>query len=168
MDVWSWGWLILGALLLVGEMVTAGFFLIVFGIGAIGSFLVAIFGGSVLWQWITFLVVSALAFAFSRRFAEKVHKGPVDHGVGAERYTGDRAWVTETIDAAAATGMVRIDREEWRAGSVDKAVIPAETWTEIVEVDGTRMIVKPIDESGAGGAETPDVDFGADRDARPE
>ena len=61
MDVWSWGWLILAAVLLVGEMVTAGFFLIVFGIGAIGSFLVAVLGGSVLWQWITFLVVSALS-----------------------------------------------------------------------------------------------------------
>ncbi|MFC1499468.1 NfeD family protein [Candidatus Zixiibacteriota bacterium] len=168
MDVWSWGWLILAALLLVGEMVTAGFFLIVFGIGAIGSFLVAVLGGSVLWQWITFIVVSALAFAFSRRFAEKVHKGPVDFGVGAERYTGDRAWVIETIDASAATGMIRIDREEWRAESADKSVIPAETWTEIVEVDGTRMVVKLLDEAEAAIPDTPPVEFGADRDTSPE
>ncbi|MFC1628149.1 NfeD family protein [Gemmatimonadota bacterium] len=168
MDVWSWGWLILGALLLVGEMVTAGFFLIVFGIGAIASFLVAVIGGSVFWQWITFLVVSALAFAFSRRFADKVYKGPDDYGVGAERYFGEKAWVIETIDAAAATGMVRIDREEWRAESIDKSVIPAETWTEIVKVDGTRMVVKPVDEAEAAIPDTPPVEFGADRDTSPE
>lgn len=168
MDVWSWGWLILAAVLLVGEMVTAGFFLIVFGIGAIGSFLVAILGGSVLWQWITFLVVSALSFAFSRRFAEKVYKGPEDFGVGAERYTGERAWVIEAIDAAAATGMVRIDREEWCAESFDNSVISAETWTEIVKVDGTRMVVKPVDEIEAAEPDTPPVEFGADREAGPE
>ena len=155
-------------LLLVGEMLTAGFFLLVFGIGAIGSFLVSVFGGSVLWQWIVFIIVSAVTFAFSRRFAEKLHRGPVDHGVGAERYTGDRAWVIETIDASAATGMVRVDREEWRADSFDKSVIPAETWTEIVEVDGTRMIVKPTDETGGSEPETPPVDYGADREAGPE
>jgi membrane protein implicated in regulation of membrane protease activity len=168
MDMWSWGWLILAVVLLVGEMLTAGFFLIVFGIGAVGSFLVAVFGGSVLWQWITFLVVSALAFAFSRRFAEKVNRGPVDYGVGAERYAGERAWVTETIDAAAATGMVRIDREEWRADSFDRSVIPAETWTTIVEVDGTRMVVKPAEEAGAAVPEDTPVDFGADRQAGTE
>ncbi len=168
MDIWSWGWLILGAVLLVGEIVTMGFFLIVFGIGAIGAFLVAVFGGSVLWQWIVFIVVSTLAFAGSRRFAEKVNKGPEDYGVGAERYTGDRAWVTETIDAAAATGMVRIDREEWRADSVDKSVIPAETWTVIVKVDGTRMVVKPAEEAGAAAPEDAPVDFGADRQAGTE
>ncbi len=168
MDVWSWGWLILGAVLLVGEIVTAGFFLLVFGIGALGSFLVAVLGGSVLWQWITFLVVSTLAFAFSRRFAEKVNKGPEDYGVGAERYTGDRAWVIETIDAAAATGMVRIDREEWRADSSDNSVIQAETWTEIVRVDGTRMVVKQAEEAGTAAPEDAPVDFGADRQAETE
>jgi len=168
MDVWSWGWLILSAVLLVGEMITAGFFLLVFGIGAIGSFLVAVLGGSVLWQWITFIVVSSLAFAFSRRFAEKVHKGPVDHGVGAERYTGERAWVIETIDAAAATGMVRIDREEWRADSADREVIPAETWTVIVRVDGTSMVVRPAEEGGKKASESPPADHGTDTEARPE
>lgn len=168
MDVWSWGWLILAAVLLVGEMVTAGFFLIVFGIGAIGSFLVAILGGSVLWQWITFIVVSALSFAFSRRFAEKVYKGPEDFGVGAERYTGKKAWVIETIDAAAATGMVRMNSEKWRAESSDNSVIPAETWTEIVKVDGTRMVVCPVDEGGAGDTDTPPVDNGVDQAAKPE
>ena len=38
----------------------------------------------------------------------------------------------------------RLNELTWRADSIDKIVIPADTWTEIVKVDGTRMIVKPV------------------------
>jgi membrane protein implicated in regulation of membrane protease activity len=141
MDLMTWAWLIMTAILLVGEMLTAGFFLIVFAVGSFGSFLVAIFGGSVLWQWITFLVLSAIAFAGSRKFARRVHKGPTEFGVGAERYEGMKAYVIETIDVAAATGRIRVDREEWLAESVDGTTIQEGLWTEIVKVDGTRMVV---------------------------
>lgn len=148
MDLMTWAWLIMTAVLLVGEMLTAGFFLIVFGVGAFGAFLVAVFGGSILWQWIVFIVVSAIAFAGSRKFARRVHHGPTDFGVGAERYTGMKAFVIETIDVAAATGRIRVDREEWLAESAEGDVIQEGTWTEIVKVDGTRMVVRPVSESG--------------------
>lgn len=162
MDVMTWAWLIMTAILLVGEMLTAGFFLIVFAVGAFGAFLVGVFGGSIIWQWIVFIVVSAIAFAGSRKFARRVHRGPTGYSVGAERYEGMRAYVTETIDAAAATGMVRIDREKWRADSADGDVIQKDTWTEIVKVDGTHMVVRPAAEvadtavtAGSEGSETP-------------
>jgi membrane protein implicated in regulation of membrane protease activity len=168
MDVWSWGWLILAAVLLVGEMLTFGLVLIVFGIGALGAFFVSIFGGGVIWQWVVFLVVSAVTLGFSRKFAKRIHRGPEDFGVGAERYTGQKAWVTESIDKSAATGMVRIDREEWRADSATGEAIPAETWVEVVEVDGTSLVVKPVAGGPAEEPATPDVDWGADRTDRPE
>ena len=144
MDLMTWAWLIMTAVLLVGEMLTAGFFLIVFAVGSFGSFLVAIFGGSVLWQWIVFIVFSAIAFAGSRKFAKRVYKGPTEFGVGAERYDGTKAYVIETIDAAAATGRIRVDREEWLAESVDGNTIQEGTWTEIIKVDGTRMVVRAV------------------------
>jgi membrane protein implicated in regulation of membrane protease activity len=166
MDIWSWGWLILSAVLLIGEMLTAGFFLIVFGIGALGAFLVAIFGGSVLWQWIVFVVVSTLAFAFSRRFAKKVYNSKSAFGVGAERYEGRRAWVIETVDQSAATGMVRIDREEWRADSVADEVIPAGSWAEVVKVDGTRMVVKTASVQAGTPEDAPaETDTGSDSES---
>jgi len=142
MDLMTWAWLIMTAVLLVGEMLTAGFFLIVFAVGSFGSFLVAVLGGSVLWQWIVFIVFSAIAFAGSRKFAKRVHKGPTEFGVGAERYEGVKAYVIETIDASAASGRIRVDREEWLAESVDGNTIQEGTWTEIIKVDGTRMVVR--------------------------
>ena len=37
--------------------------------------------------------------------------------------------------------MVRVDREEWRAETVDGAPIAAGTIVQVVEVQGTRVIV---------------------------
>jgi len=157
----TWAWLILAAACFIGEMLTAGFFLIVFGIGAVGAALVSAFGGGQLWQWLVFIVLSAFSFAISRKIANKIHRGPEDFGVGAERYTGTTGMVIETVDNAAATGMIRIDREEWRAQSDDGAVIEAGNWAEVVRVDGTRMIVKAaaagsesVEDAGEPGAET--------------
>lgn len=144
MDLMTWAWLIMTAVLLIGEMLTAGFFLIVFAVGSFGSFLVAVFGGSLLWQWIVFIVFSAIAFAGSRKFAKRVYKGPTEFGVGAERYKGMKAYVIETIDASAATGRIRVDREEWLAESVDGNNIPEGSWTKIVKIDGTRMVVRAV------------------------
>jgi len=146
MDIMTWAWLILAAVLLIGEMITVGFFLIVFGIGALAAFIVAVFGGSVLWQWIVFFIVSAITWAGSRKFANKVHRGPTTYGVGAERYTGLKGYVIEEIDPAAATGMVRVDREEWRADSEDGESIAQDSWVLVTRVDGTRLIVRPLAE----------------------
>lgn len=146
MDYMFWAWLIFAAVCFIGEMLTAGFFLIVFAVGAAGATIVAAAGGNQLWQWITFIVLSTITFAFSRRIAKRIHRGPEGFGVGAERYTGMRGRIIEQVDNAAATGMVRIDREKWRAESADGRVIPAKTWAVVVKVDGTRMIVEPAEE----------------------
>jgi membrane protein implicated in regulation of membrane protease activity len=146
MDFMFWAWLIFAAVCFIGEMLTAGFFLIVFAVGAAGATIVAAVGGSQVWQWASFIVLSTLTFAFSRKIANRIHRGPEGLGVGAERYKGMRGRITEQVDNAAATGMVRIDREEWQAESVDGQVIPAETWAVVVKVDGTRMMVEPAEE----------------------
>jgi membrane-bound ClpP family serine protease len=39
------------------------------------------------------------------------------------------------------TGMVRVDREEWRAESANGQAIPAGSEVQVVEVKGTRVVV---------------------------
>ena len=149
MDIMTYVWLVLAAALLVGEMLTAGFFLIVFGIGAIGAALVAGFGGGQLWQWLTFVVVSALTFAGTRRFADRVHKDSKDLGVGAERFEGMRVRVLKTVDNAAGEGMVKVEGGEWRADSADGRVIEAGQLVEIIRVEGAHLIIRPVEEGAA-------------------
>ena len=143
-SIW-WIWMILAAICIVGEIFTAGFFLLWFGIGALVAGLLAILGLGAGWQWAAFVVVSGVLFAVSRRFAERFTKKQPP-GIGADRFIGKRGLVLEEIDNAKNTGRIRIDKEEWRADSDTDGVIAVGGRVEVTRLDGTHMVVKPVEE----------------------
>jgi membrane protein implicated in regulation of membrane protease activity len=143
-SIW-WIWMILAAICIVGEIFTAGFFLLWFGIGALVAGLLAILGLGAGWQWAAFVVVSGVLFAVSRRFAERFTKKQPP-GIGADRFIGKRGLVLEEIDNAKNTGRIRIDKEEWRADSDTDGVITVGSRVEVTRLDGTHMVVKPVEE----------------------
>jgi membrane protein implicated in regulation of membrane protease activity len=143
-SVW-WVWMILAAICIIGEIFTAGFFLLWFGIGALVAGLLALLGLGAGWQWAAFVVVSGVLFVVSRRFAERFTKKQPP-GIGADRFIGKRGVVLEEIDNAKNTGRVRIDKEEWRADSDTDTVISVGSRVQVTRLDGTHMVVKPIEE----------------------
>ena len=64
-----WVWMIIAAFFIVGEIFTAGFFLLCFGIGAAVAGFIALFGLGMVWQLTAFVIVSFVLFAVSRKFA---------------------------------------------------------------------------------------------------
>jgi membrane protein implicated in regulation of membrane protease activity len=139
--VWIGIWLGLMILFGIGEMLTAGFFLLPFAIGAAVAAVLAVIGVTVPIQMLVFIVVSILALWGFQRFA-KSDKEPL-YPVGVKRYTGALAMVLEDIDAVEATGIVRMENEEWRATTDWDRVIEAGTTVRVVEVRGTRLVVEP-------------------------
>ncbi len=136
--------MILGAILAVAEIFTAGFFLLWFGIGAFVAGGLAILGVGKVWQLLAFVIVSGVLLLISRRFAEKITKPP-QPGIGADRFISRRGVVLERIDNISNTGIVRIDQDEWRAYSETDNVIIAEGKTvEVIGVRGTHLIVREI------------------------
>jgi membrane protein implicated in regulation of membrane protease activity len=142
--IW-WIWMIIAAFFVLGEIFTAGFFLLWFGIGAAAAGLLAIFGLSFGWQLGAFVVVSGVLFIVSRRFAERFSKKQPD-GIGADRFIGLRGIVLEEIDNDKNTGRVRLKKEEWRADSETGDVIPAGKKVEVTRIDGTHIVVKTFKE----------------------
>ena len=139
-----WIWMILAGLFVVGEIFTAGFFLLWFGVGAAVAGLLALFGLGPAWQWGGFFVVSFVLLIVSRRFAERFSKAQPP-GIGADRFKGKRGIVLEDIDNIKNTGRVRLDKEEWRADSEsDEVVISEGVGVEVVAMDGTHLVVKEI------------------------
>ena len=137
----------IAAILIIGEMFTAGFFLMWFGIGAAVAGILAILGLNAAWQWGAFVVVSGVLFLISRGFAEKVTKKQPP-GIGADRFIGKRGVVLEEIDNINNTGRVRIDKEEWRADSIsDDIKLPEGILVEVVKLDGTHLVVKKVEHS---------------------
>ncbi|HUU27232.1 MAG TPA: NfeD family protein [archaeon] len=143
-NVW-WIWITLAALFIIGEIFTAGFFLLWFGIGAAVAGVLAIFGFSAPWQWGSFIVISGVLFAISRKFAERFSKKQPP-GIGADRLIEKRGIVLEEIDNDKNTGRVRIDKEEWRADSETGEIIPVDKKVAVVKLVGTHLVVKPLNE----------------------
>ncbi|HPR63173.1 MAG TPA: NfeD family protein [Thermoanaerobaculia bacterium] len=141
MNYTLWGWLILAALFFVAEMFTAGFFLACFAVGCLGAAGLGALGVGLWWQVGAFAVLSLITFFFTRRIAERV-TGDQPMGVGIDRVLGKQGLVLETIDTVRAKGMVRVDREEWRAITEDGSVIEAESVIRVTGVDGTKLVVK--------------------------
>ena len=140
-----WLWMVLAAILVVGEIFTAGFFLLWFGIGAAVAGVLALLGLGAAWQWGSFVVVSGVLFGVSRRFAERFSaKQPP--GIGADRLIGKTGVVLEDIDNASNTGRVRLDKEEWRAKSATGKIIATGSRVEVVRLDGTHVVVTVLGE----------------------
>jgi membrane protein implicated in regulation of membrane protease activity len=138
-------WMIIAALFVVGEIFTAGFFLLWFGIGAAVAGVLALFGLGYIWQLGAFVLVSGVLFVVSRRFADKFTKKQPP-GIGADRVIGKQGIVLEEIDNTKNTGRVRLKKEEWLAGSETGEVIPVGNRVEVIRLDGTHLVVKKIKE----------------------
>lgn len=141
-EIW-WIWMGLAAIFLIGEIFTAGFFLIFLSVGSAAAGILALLDVSRVGQFIVFIVVSGILFVFGRRFADRVtEKQPP--GVGADRFIDKEGIVLETIDNSNNTGSIRIGTDEWRAISETDDILPQGTPIRVTQIDGTRAVVKTI------------------------
>ena len=136
-------WLIAAIVLVILEIMTAGFGVICFAIGAAFAALVSGLGGTLTWQVVVFVVVSMLAFIFLRpvviRFLDKKSKNVKTN---ADALIGRKGVVSECIDAEQHTGRVAIDGDDWKAVSEDGSVIEKGADVEIVKLDSIIVTVK--------------------------
>ncbi len=142
-EAWLWIWLGTAVVFAFGEMVTAGFFLLPFAVGAGIAFLLALIGVDVGIQWAVFLVVSIAALFGLRRFADREDER-VTPTVGANRYVGQRATVLEEVNRSTAGGQVRMETEEWRATTTGPPIPPG-TEVVVVAVTGSRLVVELVE-----------------------
>jgi membrane protein implicated in regulation of membrane protease activity len=98
------------------------------------------------WEWAAFVVVSATALAALVPIGRRINSRPGPDRVGATRLNGRRAVVLQEIPPGPhATGRVRVEREEWRAESIDGASIDEGKTVVVLRVDGTRLIVRALE-----------------------
>lgn len=137
-------WLIVAIVLVIIELLTAGFGVICFAVGALFSALAAFLGmDSLVWQLLIFAVASVLCFIFLRpvvlRFLDKKSK---DVKTNADALIGKTAIVSETIDSSANQGRVAVDGDDWKAVSADGSVINKGEKVEIISRDSIILTVK--------------------------
>ena len=129
------------------EIFVPGFLLLPLGLGAAVAAIVAFAGAGVPWQLGAFVVSSAALFAALRPLARRLNQAPDPAGVGANRMVGERGVVLDRLGPDD-PGLVRVGREEWRADSRGEHVIEPGAHVRVVEVQGTRVIVEPVERGG--------------------
>lgn len=142
-EVWRWLWTVFAIVLAIGEMFTAGFFLLPFAIGGAAAAILAWAGAAVVAQWLVFFGVTVFALAYLRRFIGRQDEGEQPR-VGANRWIGSEGVVLQEIDTHSGAGMVRILNEEWRATALGN--IPAGARIVVTQVDGARLIVEQLED----------------------
>lgn len=140
-------WLSLGLLLLVVEVITGGFWVGFFGIGAIVA-------AALLWigvidglndQLAAFVMASVLPLVVLRKslvlWLNRKASDPIGNSVG------DVAVVVEDIGPMG-RGRVEYQGSTWDAETDVQASLPAHTRVRIVRQEGTRLYVRPDKPAG--------------------
>jgi membrane protein implicated in regulation of membrane protease activity len=150
-DTWRWIWMVAAVVFTVGEMATAGtFFFMPFALGAGAATIAAFAGASIPLEWFVFVAVAAASFAVLFPLGRRLDRRGSGEAIGANRWVGREAVVLAEIPAGpGAVGLIRLDREEWRAESGTGAPIRAGSTVLVTRVDGTRLVVLPLDEPSA-------------------
>jgi membrane protein implicated in regulation of membrane protease activity len=144
-SLWQWVWLGTAVLFTIGEMTNPGsFFLLPFAIGAAVAAVLAALDVNLAVGWLAFIVVSVTCLFALRPLARRLDRDePVD-GIGSRRLIGEPASVIETIPGGSDPGLVRVNREQWRAVSVEGQPLEAGTSVKIVDIRGTSVVVHPV------------------------
>ena len=143
-----WIWFGLAVAFLVVEVLTADLVCIWFGASALVSGVVlAIFPGlPVAWQFVIFVLLSAVLLFATRPLVRRFMHFPRSHDTNLDRLMGRVAVVTERISNLDATGAVRLGDVVWTARSADGSVIEEGAYVIFERIEGNRALVKRKEE----------------------
>lgn len=135
-------WLLAAMILLIVEMLTAGFFAGSVVSGSVVAALAAYFGGSPVLQLLG-AACGTLVCLLTIRPVVLRSAGTRSLPTGADALPGRVGYVVVEIDGKAETGRVRVGAEDWRARTEDSEVLPVGTCVIIQTVEGVTLIVTP-------------------------
>lgn len=139
-------WLTLAVVFAIGELVTGGFFLLWFALGAAASALAAALGLALVGQLLVFLGASGLLILFTRPLVHRLverRRPAYQTNVGA--LVGKVGTVVRKIDPLEVSGQVKIQGEIWTAVTAG-AAIPEGATVVVESVDGVKLHVKPVED----------------------
>ena len=118
-DNWGWIlWTVLGVILVIAEVFTAGFVLLWFGVGALAAALAGFLGAGLATQFIVFIAVSTGLTALSRTIFVNYFAGRDEESglkSGAEALPGKVGTVVGSSQGAINEGAVKVFGSIWTA-----------------------------------------------------
>lgn len=138
-------WLIIAGICLIIEIMTVGFLIFWFSVGALLTMIVSFFTDNLIIQTSVFVLSSAILIFATKPFVQKfVNK---KEGIKTNVYStvGKTGIVTKDINSIEACGQIKVEGEVWSAMGLNDMNIPQGTEVEIKEIKGVKAIVAPIE-----------------------
>ena len=138
-------WIIVFAVMIIWEIISLGLTSIWFCGGAIAAAVAAYYGANIYIQIVLFIVVSTVLLLAIRPIAKKkllTTAAPTN----IDRNIGKKVKVIETVDSSTGTGLIKIGDVEWRAVSENGRTIAKDSFAEIVNIEGTRVYLREVNE----------------------
>ena len=135
-------WLIIAGLFFIGEIITVGFLVFWFGVGALFAMITSFFTSNIIIQTTVFVISSAILLLITKPFVKKfVDIKPTN--TNAFSIIGKKALVTKEINSHS-VGQIKINGEVWSAESENEETIAEGSEVEILQIKGVKAIVKAI------------------------
>ena len=143
-------WVIVALLMFIAEVFAPSFVPACFGIACLACVPMAYMDLNYKVQLLTFaLTALAMFFGIRPMFVKYVHRlapsAPLVH-TNIDALIGKKGIVLERIDPKTSQGRVKVQGEDWRGLSHDDQEIDTGAVIVVVKVDGTKLIVKPLEE----------------------
>lgn len=139
-------WLVVAVALGVLEIVTAGFFVLWFAIGAVAAAIAAALGAGLIPQLVVFLGVSAVLVLFTRPVVQRlVERKQPAYKTNASALEGKVGTVVNEVRPLEVTGLVKVGGEVWTAVT-DGPPIPAGLTVVVQRIDGVKLHVRPAED----------------------
>jgi membrane protein implicated in regulation of membrane protease activity len=144
-------WIAVGVVLIAVELHNVAFYALFAALGCFaGAAVSAVLPDAVALQAVTAVVVAGLGILFVRGRVSTAfaHHHQVDRARGVHGgLVGQEVLTLDVVGGLDRVGHVRLAGERWRAVSGDDAPIPPDTRVLVTAVQGTTLIVWPIDSS---------------------
>ena len=140
-----WYWIILAIVFAVGEVFTAGFFLLWFGVGAAIAAVVSLTFPQLWLQIVAFLSTSFILVIFSRQIVSKTYRKPPKQ-ISVDSVIGKEGVVTKDIGTGEEAGKIKVESWTWRATSKNGEPIKRGEIAKVLKVEGTKVIVEKVKE----------------------
>lgn len=133
-------WLIIGIVLIMVEIYTPGFFILWFGVSAIITGILVLFGVSnIILQLCFFVFICFLLVTLTRKFANVI--GKEKGKVGPERLLGKTAYIIQELNPKEGIYLVKICGEEW-IGKIEKYKVNIGESLKVIGVEGNIVILE--------------------------
>ena len=138
-------WLIIAGVCFVIEMMTVGFLVFWFGVGALLTMIVSlIFPDNILLQTSIFVVSSTLLIFLTKPLVKRLSKSDKKVATNAYSVIGKKGIVTQDINETHGVGQIKVASEVWSAKTSDGSIIEKGTQIEVINIDGVKAVVEPV------------------------